>query len=421
MNTKTKDHAQERANATMVRPAPSNNLPAESKKAKHPVVAFKEYMDERMETLRNALPPYISEKLFASVVMSAMQRKPELMKCTKQSLWNACILAAQDGLLPDGREGAIVPYGENIDGKRAAEIATWMPMVEGFRKKARNSGEIAAWEVNLVRARDKFHVTLGDDAAILHEPYFGADDPGAVVGAYSIATLRDGTKMRDVMTIREISQIRSKSRAKNGPWGDPIFFPEMCRKTMARRHYKQLPKSSELDKMIERDDRAFGLDNDEADQVEQHRAQRIGSVSAAFDRFADGPTIDHGAADDAADNFADDAPPIAEDNAGAVQEEKPAEAAKPEQEVADHAGIDEDARQWPLDQMPNNEDDYQFFAETKIETFKNIAEIETWWRSDEQRKLRADCDVKKATFDQIVAFGKAHANKLRGSKNGTEK
>lgn len=364
MNMKTSD----RTDTKMPKPAPADNFPAEHGKAKHPIVAFREYIDERMPTLQSALPPHISPKLFASVVMSAMQRKPELLKCTKQSLWNACVLAAQDGLLPDGREGAIVPYGENADGKRVAEIATWMPMVEGFRKKARNSGEIAAWEVNLVRARDKFHVTLGDAAAIIHEPYFGAEEPGAVVGAYSIATLRDGTKMRDVMTIREINQIKSKSRAKNGPWGDPIFFPEMCRKTMARRHYKQLPKSTELDKMIERDDRSFGLDNDDTEQVEQRRAQRIGSVSAAFDRFADGPTID------------------------------------------------EDARRWPLDQTPNNEDDYQFFAETKIETFANVAEMETWWRGEEQRKLRNACDVKKATFDQIVAFAKAHADKLRKSK-----
>uniref|UniRef100_UPI00195373C4 recombinase RecT n=1 Tax=Klebsiella aerogenes TaxID=548 RepID=UPI00195373C4 len=45
------------------------------------------------------------------------------------------------GLLPDGREGAIVEFS----GK-----AQWMPMIGGLRKKVRNSGEIATWEAHVV-------------------------------------------------------------------------------------------------------------------------------------------------------------------------------------------------------------------------------------------------------------------------------
>jgi recombination protein RecT len=288
--TATRDHTAQQDQPSA---APSDNLPVprEREKVGKLIVEFNEYMDARMLTLAEALPPHISVLQFKSVVITALQRKIDVLRCTPQSLWNACILAAQDGLLPDGREGAIVPYGQNAVGKKQADIATWMPMVEGLRKKARNSGLIASWEVNVVYAKDTFKVSLGDSSSIIHEPYFGADERGPVIGAYSIATLTDGTKMRDVMTIREIEKIRSKSRAGNGPWNDPIFFPEMCRKTMARRHYKQLPHSSELDHTIEHDDKMFGL---EEQQIEQRQQRRLSSTAAAFDQFA-GNTIENNA------------------------------------------------------------------------------------------------------------------------------
>jgi recombination protein RecT len=293
--------ASRQATATRERPAQNaqapqtGNLPAnEQPKRVHPLVAFRDYAEERIATLQTSLPKHISQDVFLSVGMTALQKKPELLKCTKQSLWNAFIMAAQDGLLPDGREGAIAPYGQNVDGKRSAEIATWMPMIEGLRKKARNSGEILNWEVHAVRARDHFRFALGDDAFIEHEPYFGNEDPGDVLGVYSIATLKDGTKSRDVMTIRDVRKIEAKSSAKNGPWKDPTFFGEMAKKTIARRHYKQLPHSAALDKLIARDDAEFDLDHQADEQVEQRQTRRLASTTAAFDRFA-GQTIDHDA------------------------------------------------------------------------------------------------------------------------------
>src|SRR5262245_19014428 len=82
-----------------------------------------------------ALPKHISIDKFQRVVMTAVQNNPNLVSVDRRSLWNACTQAAQDGLLPDGREGAIVPFKGR---------ANWMPMYAGLIKKARNSGEIAS-------------------------------------------------------------------------------------------------------------------------------------------------------------------------------------------------------------------------------------------------------------------------------------
>ena len=54
--------------------------------------------------------------------------------------------AAQDGLLPDGRLGAL----GGLQGKSRGPIAQWLPMIAGIRQKVRNSSEVATWEVHTV-------------------------------------------------------------------------------------------------------------------------------------------------------------------------------------------------------------------------------------------------------------------------------
>lgn len=426
----------EHRQASAPQEAPKDNLPAEQRRV-HPLVAFQTYAQERMDQLGFALPPHISPDRFTRIALTALQRKPELLKCTRQSLWNACLLAAQDGLMPDGREGAIVPYGENENGQKKAEIATWMPMIEGLRKKARNSGQIRNWEVHVVRERDHFKFALGDDSFIEHEPYFGAEEPGDVIGAYSIATMIDGTKSRDVMTIRDIMKIRAKSKAKNGPWSDSTFFPEMCKKTVARRHYKQLPHSSDLDSLIARDDEAFGLDERSNEQIEQRQARRLTSVAASFDAFAAGsPEYDHtaetkdGDAKDADDGAADSGEPGELDDTldddldtKPINEPEPpprrtssrrsAPDTEPEQrktepppepetdttgdddlgderqpDPTDDPGIDQDAIRLAPGQEPENDAEFKVHVEQVCADAKSAADLKSWWLEGKGYELR---------------------------------
>lgn len=275
--------------------APRDNLPAQAPASqKPPIVQFREYVNQRMMTLEETLPPHINSTYFVSAIMVALQKKPSLLKCTFASIWNACVEAAKDGLLPDGKEGAIVPYGENADGKRVAELATWMPMIEGYRKKIFETGKVKSWEVQVVREKDEFEYELGDNAFIRHKPYVGITSPGNVVGAYSVAKLMTGETVREVMGAYDIMQIANKSKAGNGPWKDAAFVPEMARKVVARRHYKQLPHSRELSAMIARDDERFGIDFQEGDEqpVKAHAPTRRLTGRQALDTYA-GATIDN--------------------------------------------------------------------------------------------------------------------------------
>lgn len=281
--------------------APAGNLPATAggEKRRPLIVEFRDYVQARMATLEDALPPTITPKRFVSVLMTALQTKPDLLKCTFQSLWNACVRAAQDGLLPDGREGAIAPYGESENGKRVAEIATWMPMIAGWRKKVYEAGGVKTWRVECVFEKDEFDYDLADQKIFFHKRPLGNVDPGGVVGAYSVAKLANDETVLEVMSAFQINQVRSKSKAANGPWSVKEFFPEMCKKVVARRHYKQLPHSESMDAMIAREDQENGFADPEATPIARPERRQLSS-RAVMDQYAGatddaGQVIDHDA------------------------------------------------------------------------------------------------------------------------------
>jgi recombination protein RecT len=195
-----------------------------------------------------------------------------------------------------------------------------MPMIGGLRKKVRNSGEIATWDVHAVYENDAFDFELGDDPYIKHKPALGKR--GRIVAVYSVATLKGGEKSRDVMTIEEVEAIRAKSRSAKGPWSDPTFYPEMAKKTVARRHAKVLPMSSDLDDLIRRDDALYDLDAD----TSQAGATSLASLTAKLQAIATPATA-----------TGDDAATDADPDTGQVIEAEPATATGEPETVPDAA------------------------------------------------------------------------------------
>lgn len=235
-----------------------NTAVAQVESAKTPVTLREALADAnaKVEQLGDqfyaVLPAHIPVERFKRVLMTAIQNNPDLLKCERRSLWNAAMGAAKDGLLPDGREGALVPFNDKARGK----IATWIPMIAGLRKKVRNSGEIATWDAQVVHEKDHFDYQLGDDPFIKHTPFMG--DRGKIIAAYSVAVLKSGEKSREVMSVTEIERVRSFAPSKNSPaWRD--HYGEMCRKTVARRHSKILPMSTDLDDLMRRDDELYNF------------------------------------------------------------------------------------------------------------------------------------------------------------------
>lgn len=207
-----------------------------------------------------ALPPHVPAERFVRVVMTAVQSNPDLLEKDRQSLFEAAMKCAQDGLVPDGREAALVIHKQKV---------TYMPMVAGILSKVRRSGELRSISAHVVYENDEFDYMLGDEERIHHKPFIG--DRGKPIITYAVAHTKDGGIYREVMTEQQVMAVKAISRAQNGPWSGP-FADEMRRKTAIRRLSKRLPMSTDLLAVIERDDELYDLNKPQPVQVRRLHA-----------------------------------------------------------------------------------------------------------------------------------------------------
>lgn len=269
---------------------------------------FRDDFEKMTPEVRAALPPQIPVERFMRVVLTAVNGNPDLLAADRRSLFESAMKAAQDGLLPDGRDGAFVVYNtkaKDANGRDSwIKKVQWLPMIAGILKKVRNSGDILSLSAHIAYEKDEFHYVLGDDERIEHRPAMG--ERGAPVLAYAIAKTKDGGIYREVMTVSDIEKVRSVSRAKNsGPWVD--WWDEMARKTVLRRLAKRLPMSTDLDDLIRRDDELYDFKSGRDAAIAD--AGRVFTPIAA--PFADAPPPKLAAIDHDADTgeVADEAPP----------------------------------------------------------------------------------------------------------------
>lgn len=224
---------------------------------RHMLAEVRSQLDAMIGQFAVVLPKHIPPERFVRVVLTGVQNNPELLEVERRSLFNACMRAATDGLEPDGRLGALVVYKD----KRRGKISQWMPMIAGLRKKVYQSGEIATWDTGVVRERDYWEFERGDNPHIVHREVRG--DRGPVIAAYSIAKLKTGEISREWMWVEEIEKVRAVSRAEHGPWES--WFDEMCRKTVARRHFKVLPTGDDIEQMFRRAEEELESPADQAE------------------------------------------------------------------------------------------------------------------------------------------------------------
>ncbi|HEY2243422.1 MAG TPA: recombinase RecT [Xanthobacteraceae bacterium] len=221
---------------------------AETTKPPHPIIVLRNYLNERIDSLRSALPPHIKPERFVAAVMTAVQINPDLLACDKRSLFVACMRCAQDGLMPDGSEAAIVAY---------KSTANYLPMYQGLLKKFRNSGTFKWIGASIVYEGEEFaHWTDEAGEHFKHVPDYEQTGDRKVKLVYAAATTVDGGFFVEPMTLKEINKRRNMSRASrdDAPW--KMWESEMQKKTALRALAKLLPKSSDVDHFLQRDEQA---------------------------------------------------------------------------------------------------------------------------------------------------------------------
>lgn len=198
-----------------------------------------------------ALPEHVSVEKFQRVVLTAIQSSYQLVQADRVTLLKACMEAAADGLLPDGREGAIVPFR---NGKTGRYEAQWQPMVWGLVKLVRNSGELKDIGVEIVRSMDKFERWIDEDGPhFKHTP--SLDGQGDPIGVYAYARTKDGGFYIEYMAWSEIEKFKRLSKAKSAdsPWN--TWPEEMAKVRPIKRLCKRLPMSTDALAAFDRDDK----------------------------------------------------------------------------------------------------------------------------------------------------------------------
>jgi recombination protein RecT len=237
-----------------------NTAVAEPKTTAHqqqpPIATFRQQLEQRLATFAEALPPHISPERFKSVVAWAVTADPALLAADRVSLFEACLAAANDGLLPDKKQGALVVYNTKIkeDGKEFwIKKVQWMPMVRGIFDKIYNTGKVKSAKVAIVYGGDRFRTWTDDLGDHIEYEEGDEQDRDTIRSAFALVVMTDGGVFVEAMKPADIEKIRAKSKnSDRGPWVD--WWEEMAKKSVFRRLAKRLPMARDLDNVMSRDD-----------------------------------------------------------------------------------------------------------------------------------------------------------------------
>lgn len=182
-----------------------------------------------------ALPEDVTPQRFVRVAITALQASPTLAELERTSVMRSLLDSAAMGLLPDGREAAIVPF----KGK-----ATLIPMIAGFRKIAADYG----WTIYtaIAYANDVFEYEQGLDVRFRHVPVRPGAPRGEPIAAYAVGKHQDGRRELEVLTVEEVEKIRAVSQTAqkaDGPWTQ--WWEQMAEKSAGKRLFKKLPLSQD--------------------------------------------------------------------------------------------------------------------------------------------------------------------------------
>lgn len=193
---------------------------------------------EKMEPeIAKALGNTVPSARFIRIAKTAINGNPEIGNLERTSVLAAIMQAAQDGLVIDNKEAAIVPF----KGK-----ATYIPMVAGLVKKMRQHSQFGTLSYGIVYQREidegRFEYVAGDDEYLKHNPIVFGKDKGAAVGAYAVLTTKTGEKFRAVLDKEAIEKRLAKganSQAKR-EWQSEFWI-----KTVLKHLYKIAPNSGD--------------------------------------------------------------------------------------------------------------------------------------------------------------------------------
>lgn len=279
--------------------APDEEQRRELSPASAAYLKVRDMIEKQKAELAQALPQHVSADRLARVALTTLRQQPELLRCSTQSLLGAVMLSAQLGLEP-GPLGHV--YYVPFRNKRTNTYeVTFIVGYKGLLDLMWRSGKLQSIAVREVCEHDRFEFAYGLEEKLVHVP--ALTNRGKSIAYYGIAHLKDGAHYMLVMSRDDIERIRRRSKAADdGPW--VTDYDAMARKTVLRQMARWLPMSIEVQRAIEADEGATGLDQGEPTV----------SFEGALDTFASSPADvgDEPTADTGSDQAPEDDPEQAE-------------------------------------------------------------------------------------------------------------
>jgi recombination protein RecT len=245
-------------------------------------------------------------------------KKPVLQVCTKDSIANALLDMAVQGLNPAKKQGYFIAYGKQLVFQRSY-FGTM-----AVTKRVAGAKDIFA-EVVYKGDEFEYQIRNGNKVITKHAQRIENVDPNNIVAAYCTIVFDDDRQFTDIMTWAEIQKAWSKSKMNPDKEGSTHkeFAQEMCRKTVINRACKRYLNSSDdgslLMQHINRADEVAAEAEVEA-EIEENANQEL--IDVEYEVADEGPTI--------------------EETTEEPKEEKPAEKPKQEKKQAQQQTIFEE-------------------------------------------------------------------------------
>ena len=203
---------------------------------------------EKKADFARVIPRHLNPERMIRIAQSAISRNPRLLACSAPSLlrsvMEASIMGLEIGVLG---EGYLIPYGTDCQ---------FQPGYQGLLKLAIQSKAVTAIYPGAVRQGDEFDYELGSDPFLRHKPSMDTDPNEQPYAFYVVLKLPSGEKQITVMSKAAVDRIRKRSKSSgkpDSPWNTD--YEMMGVKTVIKRGLKYVPKTPELARAIEHDDR----------------------------------------------------------------------------------------------------------------------------------------------------------------------
>jgi len=168
------------------------------------------------------------------------EKRPVLQVCTRDSVANALLDMAVQGLNPAKKQGYFIAYGQQLTFQRSY-FGTM-----AVTKRVAGAKDIFA---EIVYKGDEFEYTIerGNKIITKHVQRIENVDPNNIIAAYCTIIFEDDRQFTDIMTWLEIQKAWSKSKMDPQKEGSTHkeFAQEMCRKTVINRACKRYLNSSD--------------------------------------------------------------------------------------------------------------------------------------------------------------------------------